>query len=330
MPINLRKYAKEKTRNITQGTQTDSSRQIDEIYTNVKSIPSYSSKISKYLQEKDVHSKHGRIVKRKFPRRRIIVTHPSQIFMADLIEYTRNSSMKHANRNHVYILLVIDCFSKYVWLRPLKNKKGLPVSSSFREIIGMLNNFPNTIITDEGKEFYNKEVRKVFDNFNIHHYSIKTKMKASIAERAIRTIKTRIERYLAENKTKKWLDILPDIENGYNSTPHRSIGIAPEQVNISNSKKVFKTLYPGIDLISKPKLSKGNIVRVLRKKSLFEKGYKRNWSSKVFLIASTRQQAGRVWYKLSSLNGATKTGSHYFYELKLVSNDIESYRSRIK
>jgi len=330
MAINLRKFAKEKTKNVTQGTQTDSSRQIDQIYTNVKSIPAYSSKISKYLQEKDVHSKHGRIVKRRFPRRRIIVTHPFQIFMADLIEYTKNASMKHANRNRVYILIVIDCFSKYIWLRPLKKKTAKPVSSSLREIIEGLTSFPNTVITDEGKEFYNKEVRKVFDDFNIHHYSIKTKMKASIAERAIRTIKTRIERYMHENKTKKWLDVLPDIESGYNSTPHRSIGLAPEQVNIANSKKVFKTLYPDIDLITKPKLSKGNIVRVLRKKSLFEKGYKQNWSSKVYIITKTRQQAGRVWYKLSCLNGTVKEGSHYFYELNFVSNDIESYRNRVK
>jgi len=312
----------------SKAVQVNTGDDLEKIYTNVKSQPAYSAKINEFLSKNKTQSKHGRIIKRQFPRRRIIVNHPTQIFMADLIEYTRSSKMKFANRNHVYILVVIDCFSKFVWVKPLKKKNKTITSKAFAEIFDELDNYPNTIITDEGKEFYNSDVRKLFDSYQIHHYSIKTRTKASMAERVIRTLKSRIEKYMSENNTRQWIDVLPDIVHGYNHTPHRSTGIAPGEINDDNISEVFKKLYPDLDLLSEPRLKIGNIVRVLRKKSLFDKGYKQNWSSDVFKIRSVRQKAGVVWYKLTHLNNKSISGSHYYYELRKVAEDIESYDSK--
>ncbi|CAG5101509.1 Oidioi.mRNA.OKI2018_I69.YSR.g17159.t1.cds [Oikopleura dioica] len=133
---------------------------------------------------------------------------------------------------------------------------------------------------------------------------------------------------MTTNKTIKWLDIIDDVAAGYNSTPHRSIGMAPERVTYEDTEKIFKKLYPDIDLVVEPKLKKGNIVRILRKKSLFDKGYKQNWSTDVYKIKSHKQKAGVVWYKLVSLGGKEVSGSHYLYELRKIADDFESYNSK--
>ena len=80
---------------------------MEELYTKIRSIPNYTAKLADFLKQNHVHSTHRRIVKKKFPRRHIIVHFPYQIFMADLIEYTQ-SDYKHANQNYAYILCYIS------------------------------------------------------------------------------------------------------------------------------------------------------------------------------------------------------------------------------
>ena len=82
-------------------------------------------------------------------------------------------------------------------------------------------------------------------------------MKASIAERAIQTLKKRLQIFMKTKKTNKWLDALPKITEGYNKTPHRSIGMSPSQVSSKNRALVFSRLYPDIDLKVKARLTVG-------------------------------------------------------------------------
>ena len=126
-------------------------------------------------------------------------------------------------------------------------------------------------------------------------------------------------------KTKQWLDALPKITDGYNKTPHRSIGMSPSQVTLKNRALVFSRLYPDIDLKVKARLTVGNVVRVKIEKALFEKGYTENWSSEVYLIIDVRQRAGIVWYKLGDIEGKRISGIKYYFELNLVADDLESF-----
>ena len=288
-----------------------------ELYSKIKSIPNYTAKLAEFLRQNDVHSKHRRIVKKKFPRRHIIVHFPFQIFMGDLIEYTQ-SDYKHANRGYVYILVLIDVFTKMVYARPLKKKDKFKTSLAMDSILQNLDHLPNTLITDEGLEFYNKNVREVLDRYAIHHYSIKTKMKASVVQRFNRTLKTKLERYFVANKTKNWVDVLDQFISNYNNTPHRTIGMAPSEVTDSNASGVFKKIFPDIHLVAKPRLSKGDHVRVLREKTIFEKGYVQSWSDEIYQIYDVKQAAGRVWYKISTLYGEVLPSIKYYWELNLV------------
>ena len=87
-------------------------------------------------------------------------------------------------------------------------------------------------------------------NYGINHYSIptKTKWKASHAERVIRTLKSRLQKYFVTNKTSKWLDIIRKIVQDYNATPHSSHGLPPQDVDHANRDEVYKKLYPSIQL----------------------------------------------------------------------------------
>ena len=182
---------------------------------------------------------------------------------------------------------------------------------------------------DHRLEFYNTEVRKVFINYGINHYTTptRTKWKASFAERVIRTIKSRIQKYFVKNKTKKWIDIIQNVAQDYNNTPHSSHGLPPQDVNDENRKEVYKKMYPNKTLSVVCRLQKGDRVRKLREKTLFEKGYKQNWSDEIYIIRDVRQSNQVCWYKLETLAKKSVPGIWYYYQLNLVSkNDPESSR----
>ena len=272
------------------------------------------------MRKNNVHSTHRRIVKKKFPRRHIIVHFPFQIFMGDLIEYSQ-TDYTHANKGYSFILVIIDVFTKMVYARPVKRKDKFSVSLALESILSELQHYPNTLITDEGLEFYNRNVQEVLDKFAIHHYSIKTKMKASVVERFIRTLRSKLEKYFSQNNTKNWLTVLPQFIHNYNNTPHRTIGMAPSKVTDSNANKVFKKMFPDIHLEAKPRLSKGNVVRILREKTIFEKGYKQTWSDTCYKIYAVKQAAGRIWYIISDLEDKIIPGIKYYWELNLVAKN---------
>ena len=65
------------------------------------------------------------------------------------------------NDGITFLLLVIDIFSKYGWIIPLKNKKGETVAEAFKEIFKERK--PEKLWTDKGKEFYNKNVKDLIE-----------------------------------------------------------------------------------------------------------------------------------------------------------------------
>ena len=305
---------------MTTEKENDYSEDLKKLYTDIKSIPNYSAKLADFLRQNDVHSKHRRIVKKKFPRRHIIVHFPFQIFMGDLIEYQSND-YKYANGGHKFILVLIDIFTKKAYARPVKRKNKFDMSLALESILVELDHQPNTLITDEGLEFYNKNVEEVLDKFAIHHYSIKTKMKASIVERFIRTLKSRLEKYFIKNRTKRWIDVLDQLLDNYNNTPHRTIGMSPNKVTDDNANKVFNKMFPDIQLQAKPRLHIGDEVRKITEKTIFEKGYKQSWSTETYRISDVKQSAGRVWYIISDMNGNRQPGIKYYWQLNLVNHD---------
>ena len=308
---------------------------LEKLYTDIKSAPSYSAKINEFLRENNVHSVHRRIIKKSFPRRRIVSRFPFDIFMADLIEYPK---YKFQNNRYVYILVIIDCFTKKVWAVAMKQKTADWTADAFESVFKKFDQFPTHLITDAGLgksklriskiflEFFNSKVQNVFRNYGINHYKIptKSKWKASIVERVNRTLKSRIQKYFYENNTKKWIDIYEDVISNYNNTTHSATGVAPNQVSESNRDEVYKRLYPDILLRTVCKLKLEDKVRILIEKDIFEKGYTKNWSEEIYIISKIKQSNGVCYYYLKDLENKKIPGIYYYFQLNLVSRNVDS------
>ena len=80
------------------------------------------------------------------------------------------------NRGVKYLLTVIDVFSKYGWLIPLKDKTGKSVASALKTIFEEKK--PKKMWVDNGKEFYNKDVKDLIELF-----STENEEKSSVVER---------------------------------------------------------------------------------------------------------------------------------------------------
>ena len=233
----------------------------------------------------------------------------------DLIVLTNLSGN---NRGFSYILLVIDLFSKKIWLRKLKTKGGKETADAIKSTITDMDWPPQTIIFDEGREFKNKYVNMLFAQYNIHSYSILSSTKAGAAERANRTIKSIIWKYFTEHNTKRWVDQIETIQDTYNNTYHRVIKRSPNDVTWANRKEVFKVMFPEIHDRVKCKLREGDRVRVAIYKDIFEKGYTQNWSKEIFTVIKVFQKGGVCWYKIADQAGKIYPKNKYYYDLNLV------------
>ena len=103
------------------------------------------------------------------------------------------------NKGVKYLLTVLDVFSKYGWIVPLKTKTGVEVANALRQIFKERK--PEKLGVDKGKEFYNKDVKSLIDI-----YSTENEEKASVVERWNRTMKE--EMYFSANNTRKYIDVL--------------------------------------------------------------------------------------------------------------------------
>ena len=74
--------------------------------------------------------------------------------------------MSSKNKNINYLLRVIDVFTKYVWFKPLKDKKSKTVLNAFIEIVNESNRKPHKLWVDQGREFSNKLKQEWLDNIN--------------------------------------------------------------------------------------------------------------------------------------------------------------------
>ena len=59
------------------------------------------------------------------------------------------------NKGIKYLLCIIDIFSKYAWVVPLKDKKGVSIVNAFQSIFKKSDRKPNKIWVDKGSELYN-------------------------------------------------------------------------------------------------------------------------------------------------------------------------------
>ena len=171
------------------------------------------------------------------------------------------------NKGFRSLLCVIDIFSKYAWVVPLKDKKGISIVNAFQKILKESDRKPNKIWVDKGSEFYNNSFKKWLKDNDIEMYSIHNKGKSIVVKRFIRTLKIKIYKYMTSISKNVYIDKLNDIVNEYNNTYHRTIKMKPVDVKdntyIDSNKEVND---------KDPKFKVGDHVRMSKYKNIFAKG----------------------------------------------------------
>ena len=134
------------------------------------------------------------------------------------------------NKGFRFSLCVIDIFSKYSWFVPLKDKKGASIVNAFQKILKESNRKSNRVGVDKGSELYKNSFKKWFKNNDIEMYSTHNEEKSVVAERFIRTSKSKIYKYMTPISKNVYIDLLDDIVNKYGNTYHSTIKIKPVDV----------------------------------------------------------------------------------------------------
>jgi IS30 family transposase len=163
-------------------------------------------------------------VRKNFPRLHVKLKGINDLWQADFVEMTQFSK---ENKGFKYLMTVIDCFTKYAWAVPLKNKSSTVVSSALEKIIREKKEAPVHLQTDNGTEFYNSTFKKLMEKYKIKHYSSYSHLKASIVERFNRTLKNMMWKQFSLQGSYKWLPILQSTLQKYNNNFHRTIQTAP-------------------------------------------------------------------------------------------------------
>ncbi|KAJ8909502.1 hypothetical protein NQ315_012980 [Exocentrus adspersus] len=255
--------------------------------------------------------------RKNYPRRRTIIKGFDDLWQSDLAEM---GNYAKDNKQYKYILVVIDCFSKFLWTRPIKNKTGQEVTQAFEDILLHANKrVPSNLQTDQGTEYYNRIFNNLMKKYNINHYSTYSVKKASMAERVIRTIKSKLYKYFSLHGTYKWLDVLPEITDNYNESRHSTTGYKPVNVTKSKEELILKTIYTHIKTSGVRKFKVGDIVRISKNKHVFAKGYTPNWTTELFKITAVKI-TNPTTYLLEDMRGQPIQGAFYAEELQKTTN----------
>ena len=244
---------------------------------------------------------------RKFKKRKVYSQFKDNIWGIDLADM---QPLSRKNKSIKYLLCAIDLFSKYAFVIPLKDKKGISIVNAFNKIIKQSNRKPNKIWVDQEGEFYNNVFEKWLSDNEIIMYSTYNEGKSVVAERFIRTLKNKLYKHMAATGKKVYYDILDDVVNKYNNTKHSTIKMKPIAVK-DNNKRVYIDEHNEKD----GRFKVGDRVRISKFKNIFAKGYAPNWSSEIFIVDKVNDTVPYT-YNLKDLNDEEIIGSFYDKELQ--------------
>ena len=149
-------------------------------------------------------------------------------------------------------------------------------------------------------------------------YSTHNEGKSVVAERFIRTLKSKIDKYMTSISKNVYFNKLDDVLNECNNTYHTTIKMKP--INVKDNT-YFNTDKETNN--KDPKFKVGDRVRISKYKNIFAKGYTPNWSEEVFVIQKVKNTV--PWtYVINDLNGDEITGT--FYEKELQKTSQEEFR----
>ena len=239
-------------------------------------------KVKLYLDSKTSQNRY-RQLRKKFKRRQFVAFGVDHIWSGDLADF---SNLSWYNRGVKYLLVLVDVLSSRVRLVGVKKKTGEAIAAALESVFSLAS--PRLLCVDRGKEFYNHNVADVLSKHHVIVYSTNNfDVKSSQSERMIRTLRKRIGRYMAENKSFRYIDHLSDFATSINNSVNRSTGMKPSSVTKSNEKVAFEKRYGRTKTKKKVRRSYqvGDVVRVAIPRISFRKEWEPSFSAALHRIS---------------------------------------------
>ena len=279
--------------------------------------------VEHWLQQQDTFTLH-RNRRVRYPRTRYNVNNLDDLWEMDLVDL---QSLSKFNDRYKYLLTIIDVFSRFAFVLPLRSKRTQEVTQAFQKLLKESKRQPLVLQTDSGGEFLSRDFQSLLKKKHIEHrIPLNTEIKCSVVERFNRTLKSRMWKYFTAHGSYRYIHALADIVHGYNRSIHSSIKMAPASVNETNVLRVWQTLRKQGN--TKPhKFLVGDSVRISKHRLPFQKGYLPNWSNEVFTIHQIVQRTPVPVYVIKDLHNTVIEGTFYEQELqKIVVTPNTEYR----
>lgn len=253
--------------------------------------------------------------RRRFPRRPTVIKSLDDLIQMDLCDF---QAVAKENLNYRYLLVSINTFSKYLWALPLKTKSAAEVAQAAEIILDdskrLIGVEIRHIQTDQGSEFKGS-FSALCRRRKIKHYWTYGATKASIVERANKTLKLMIYRRMAALSSLRYIDFLPKVVEKYNNTVHSKTKMTPIDASKEHHEEFLReNVYINARPRVKAKYSVGDSVRISNPKFIFSRGFHPQFSTQLYTISMVNNKYP-VTYRLNNYLNQPLPGSYYQHEL---------------
>ena len=162
------------------------------------------------------------------------------IWEADLMFFTHPAIAKE-NDGYLYILAIIDTFTKMVMLKKLKNKSTKTITEDVNRLFQREK--PKYLRVDMGGEFVSNMFVNMCKKNKVKLYIAMEPIKCAMVERFIRTFKRILVQKMEKEHTLRWSDFVGDCKNIYDNRTHRTIKMTPLEAERKENKKRKKNYW---------------------------------------------------------------------------------------
>jgi len=201
-------------------------------------FPGLTKAVKKYVASCESCQMRKHPAKKQTPLRPIYIPQPLQLVHADLI-----GPLPTTTEGFKYVLVIRDNFSRYIVLKPVKDKTAESICYRLVEFIGEFG-LPYRFLTDQGREFVNKSNKLLCQVFGIQrsYTSAYHPQSNGTAERANSVIHNILSIYLKDVSHTAWNSIIPFAAYVLNTTVNPSLGFTPYQILFGHFPRL-----PGLD-----------------------------------------------------------------------------------
>lgn len=284
-------------------------------------------KAKEILQEVDSYVLHKEY-KRPKQYNPYYIYNRRELIQADLIDIR---TLQQTNDGVNYLLLAIDVFTRKVHVYPLKRKTAVEMIKALRQYLHDLGPpTPKILMTDAGTEFWARNVRDFLGSKGIILQLAHGTSKASYAERANKTIQVLIYKYLSDQETTRYINVLPNLIKTYNSRGHRNLKyMSPNDADKPENEQRVRAI--AVERYSKirrksPTLQLGDVVRIKTDPQNVDparRAYAEQYKGEYFIIIRINKTLPIPLYYLVSMNTNEHIkGGFYSNELSKIQGDV--------